>query len=102
MLTITLALAVRAALNPDGSQVMVSVCTLGLMAAYLISSRAGLAWTAVGVVIASVNAARLTAAASPEFNVAWAVVIMTAAIGLWSWAHALGRSLVCTVGPQQH
>ncbi len=93
LITIALSLVIRTTLNPDGSQVMVSICTLGLIAAHVISSRGGLFWTAVSTAIATISAVRLTLVESAEFEVAWAVVIVTAAIGLWSCAHALGREI---------
>ncbi len=90
---LTVSLVIRIALDPASSQVMVSICTVGLIAAHLISSRAGLYWTLVGTLLAAANATRLTLGQSAEFEVAWAVTIMTAAIGLWSTAHTLAREV---------
>ena len=67
---IVLSLSIRTTLNPDGSQVMVSICALGLMAAHLISARVGFYWTLAATGIAAVNAWRLTISNSAEFEVA--------------------------------
>ena len=93
LIWIVAAISVRTMLNSDGSQVMVSVCTLGMIAAYVVSSRAGFFWTVVGTLVSAANAMRLTVSGSAEFEAAWAVTIMTTVIGLWSCAHALGREI---------
>ncbi len=91
--TIAITLIIRMSLPTEGSQVAVLVVTFGLLAALLISSRAGLLWTSVGTSVAIANAVRLTQDGSPETDVAWAVAIVTVAVGAWSCTHAAGREL---------
>ena len=97
LLVVILALHIRLILDPQGSQLVVAVCGVGLLAAHLISARAGGIWTSIALTLAALNATRLGWSGSPEEEAAWTIAIITAAIGYWSSVDARNRETTLDV-----
>ena len=86
-------LLTRTTLDAESSKAVLSLCTLGMMAGHLVSMRASVVWSSIGVVASCGNAIRLTMLDSPEYETAWGVVILTVALGIWSSVDARSREI---------
>lgn len=92
----------RLALDPHGSQLVIAICGLGIIATYLISPRGGAAWTVVGVGLAALNAVRLSMLDSPETEAAWALAIVAGPIGFMSVAGESARRVAAEAASAAH